>query len=128
MGGCTDSLVPGAGLTVEQRKRLTIGVELAAKPTILLFLDEPTSGLDGQSAFNVVRFLKRLTAAGQAVLVSRNFVICIIFLLTVDSVPFISLLHPCLNHSTPCYSWLKEGKRYTLAKVSKFLILDWIFR
>ncbi|RDW58343.1 hypothetical protein BP5796_12273 [Coleophoma crateriformis] len=59
---------PGAGLTVEQRKRLTIGVELAAKPSILLFLDEPTSGLDGQSAYNVVRFLRRLTAAGQAVL------------------------------------------------------------
>jgi ABC-type multidrug transport system ATPase subunit/ABC-type multidrug transport system permease subunit len=60
--------VPGAGLTVEQRKRLTIGVELAAKPSILLFLDEPTSGLDGQSSFNIVRFLRRLTAAGQAVL------------------------------------------------------------
>lgn len=60
--------VPGSGLTVEQRKRLTIGVELAAKPSILLFLDEPTSGLDGQSAFNVVRFLRKLTAAGQAIL------------------------------------------------------------
>jgi ATP-binding cassette subfamily G (WHITE) protein 2 (SNQ2) len=60
--------VPGAGLTIEQRKRLTIGVELAAKPSILLFLDEPTSGLDGQSSFNIVRFLRRLTEAGQAVL------------------------------------------------------------
>jgi len=60
--------VPGAGLTVEQRKRLTIGVELAAKPSILLFLDEPTSGLDGQSSFNILRFLRRLTDAGQAVL------------------------------------------------------------
>jgi ATP-binding cassette, subfamily G (WHITE), member 2, PDR len=37
--------VPGEGLNVEQRKRLTIGVELAAKPDLLLFLDEPTSGL-----------------------------------------------------------------------------------
>jgi ATP-binding cassette subfamily G (WHITE) protein 2 (SNQ2) len=35
---------PGRGLTVEQRKRLTVGVELASKPSILLFLDEPTSG------------------------------------------------------------------------------------
>lgn len=34
-----------AGLNVEQRKRLTIGVELAAKPDLLLFLDEPTSGM-----------------------------------------------------------------------------------
>ena len=34
--------VPGEGLNVEQRKRLTIGVELTAKPDLLLFFDEPT--------------------------------------------------------------------------------------
>ncbi|GAA5965734.1 hypothetical protein JCM21900_006739 [Sporobolomyces salmonicolor] len=61
---------PGFGLDVEARKRVTIGVELAAKPQLLLFLDEPTSGLDGQSAYNVVRFLRKLAAAGQAVLVT----------------------------------------------------------
>ncbi|KAH7311591.1 ABC-2 type transporter-domain-containing protein [Stachybotrys elegans] len=59
---------PEFGLTVEQRKRVTIGVELAAKPELLLFLDEPTSGLDSQSAFNIVRFLKKLAGAGQAIL------------------------------------------------------------
>ncbi|PVI07406.1 ABC-2 type transporter [Periconia macrospinosa] len=59
---------PGAGLSVEQRKRVTIGVELVAKPSILIFLDEPTSGLDGQSAFNTLRFLRKLSGAGQAVL------------------------------------------------------------
>ncbi|KAH8807222.1 ABC-2 type transporter [Xylogone sp. PMI_703] len=59
---------PETGLTVEQRKRVTIGIELAAKPELLLFLDEPTSGLDNQSAFNIVRFLKKLAAAGQAIL------------------------------------------------------------
>ncbi|KAF8743104.1 ABC transporter, partial [Rhizoctonia solani] len=59
---------PGVGLGVEARKRVTIGVELAAKPQLLLFLDEPTSGLDGQSAYNIVRFLKKLAAAGQAIL------------------------------------------------------------
>ncbi|KAG8862307.1 hypothetical protein FRB96_001886 [Tulasnella sp. 330] len=52
-------------LGVEARKRLTIGVELASKPSALLFLDEPTSGLDAQSAFNLVRFLRKLAAAGQ---------------------------------------------------------------
>ncbi|KAI9150540.1 ABC multidrug transporter atrB [Paramyrothecium foliicola] len=60
----------GHGLSVEQRKRVTIGVELVAKPSILIFLDEPTSGLDGQSAYNTVRFLRKLAAVGQAVLVT----------------------------------------------------------
>ncbi|KAL8734249.1 MAG: hypothetical protein Q9181_003278 [Wetmoreana brouardii] len=60
----------GMGLSVEQRKRLTIGVELVAKPSILIFLDEPTSGLDGQAAFNTLRFLRKLAAVGQAVLVT----------------------------------------------------------
>ncbi|CAH7682783.1 pleiotropic drug resistance ABC transporter [Phakopsora pachyrhizi] len=59
---------PGFGLGVEARKRVTIGVELAAKPQLLLFLDEPTSGLDGQSAYNIVRFLRKLASAGQAIL------------------------------------------------------------
>lgn len=58
----------GEGLNAEQRKRLTIGVELASKPELLFFLDEPTSGLDSGAAFNVVRFLRKLADAGQAVL------------------------------------------------------------
>lgn len=59
---------PGVGLNVEQRKRLTIGVELAAKPKLLLFLDEPTSGLDSQSAWSIVLFMRKLADAGQAIL------------------------------------------------------------
>jgi ATP-binding cassette, subfamily G (WHITE), member 2, SNQ2 len=55
-------------LDVEARKRLTIGVELASKPELLLFLDEPTSGLDAQSAWNLVRFLRKLADSGQAIL------------------------------------------------------------
>ena len=60
--------VPGKGLNVEQRKRLTIGVELAAKPKLLLFLDEPTSGLDSQTAWSVCQLMKKLSGAGQAIL------------------------------------------------------------
>lgn len=60
--------VPGEGLNVEQRKLLTIGVELAAKPKLLLFLDEPTSGLDSQSSWSIISFLRRLSSAGQAIL------------------------------------------------------------
>ncbi|PGH12263.1 hypothetical protein AJ80_06777 [Polytolypa hystricis UAMH7299] len=59
---------PGEGLNVEQRKLLTIGVELAAKPALLLFLDEPTSGLDSQSSWAIITFLRKLADNGQAVL------------------------------------------------------------
>lgn len=60
--------VPGEGLNVEQRKLLTIGTELAAKPKLLLFLDEPTSGLDSQSSWAICAFLRKLADSGQAVL------------------------------------------------------------
>ena len=60
--------VAGSGLNQEQRKRLTIGVELASKPELLMFLDEPTSGLDSGAAYNIVRFLRKLADAGQAIL------------------------------------------------------------
>ncbi|RMZ82683.1 hypothetical protein DV738_g1588, partial [Chaetothyriales sp. CBS 135597] len=60
--------VPGEGLNVEQRKRLTIGVELAARPQLLLFLDEPTSGLDSQTSWSILDLLEKLKNNGQAIL------------------------------------------------------------
>ncbi|CDR37662.1 CYFA0S01e14422g1_1 [Cyberlindnera fabianii] len=60
--------VAGEGLNVEQRKRLTIGVELAARPKLLLFFDEPTSGLDSQTAWSICQLMRKLTKLGQAVL------------------------------------------------------------
>ena len=60
-----DALISSLG--VEQRKRITIGVELAAKPS-LLFLDEPTSGLDSQSAYSIIRFLRKLAHAGHGLI------------------------------------------------------------
>ena len=70
MDGYADAVVgvPGEGLNVEQRKRLTIGVELAAKPALLLFLDEPTSGLDSQTAWSIIQLLRKLADNGQAIL------------------------------------------------------------
>lgn len=61
----SDVLISSLG--VEQRKRVTIAVELAAKPS-LLFLDEPTSGLDSQSAYSIVQFLKKLATAGHGII------------------------------------------------------------
>lgn len=60
--------VAGEGLNVEQRKRLTIGVELVAKPELLLFLDEPTSGLDSQTAWSICKLMRKLADHGQAIL------------------------------------------------------------
>ncbi|ODQ78009.1 hypothetical protein BABINDRAFT_172476 [Babjeviella inositovora NRRL Y-12698] len=60
--------VAGEGLNVEQRKRLTIGVELVAKPKLLLFLDEPTSGLDSQTAWSICKLMRKLADNGQAIL------------------------------------------------------------
>ncbi|KAI4255334.1 MAG: hypothetical protein LQ352_002620 [Teloschistes flavicans] len=67
LGEIEDALISSLG--VEQRKRVTIAVELAAKPS-LLFLDEPTSGLDSQSAYSVVRFLRKLSRAGHGLIVT----------------------------------------------------------
>ncbi|KAF2793263.1 ABC drug exporter AbcA [Melanomma pulvis-pyrius CBS 109.77] len=60
--------VLGEGLNVEQRKRLTIGVELAAKPPLLLFVDEPTSGLDSQTSWAILDLLEKLSKTGQSIL------------------------------------------------------------
>ncbi|KAG6999763.1 ZEB2-regulated ABC transporter 1 [Fusarium oxysporum f. sp. conglutinans] len=60
--------LPGKGLNVEQRKRLSIGVELAGKPALLLFLNEPTSGLDSQSSKAILALLRKLAAGGLSIL------------------------------------------------------------
>lgn len=56
------------GLNIEQRKKLTIAVELAAKPKLLLFLDEPSSGLDSQTSWAILELLRKLNMHGQAIL------------------------------------------------------------
>ncbi|KAG8380610.1 hypothetical protein BUALT_Bualt06G0033600 [Buddleja alternifolia] len=64
-----DSLVglPGVdGLSTEQRKRLTIAVELVANPSII-FMDEPTSGLDARAAAIVMRAVRNTVDTGRTV-------------------------------------------------------------
>ena len=46
-----------------ERKRVSIGIELAAAP-MALFLDEPTSGLDATSAASIMMTLKALSRLG----------------------------------------------------------------
>ncbi|KAH9724091.1 ABC transporter G family member 37 [Citrus sinensis] len=69
LDGIKDSLVglPGVnGLSTEQRKRLTIAVELVANPSII-FMDEPTSGLDARAAATVMRAVKNVVETGRTV-------------------------------------------------------------
>ncbi|EEY62818.1 ATP-binding Cassette (ABC) Superfamily [Phytophthora infestans T30-4] len=54
-------------LSVEQKKRVTIGVEVVANPSIL-FLDEPTSGLDARSAIIVMRGVQSIARTGRTIL------------------------------------------------------------
>lgn len=50
-----------------QRKRVSIGIELAAAPMALV-LDEPTSGLDATSALSIIELLKALCRQGVTVI------------------------------------------------------------
>ncbi|KAH9733969.1 ABC transporter G family member 33 [Citrus sinensis] len=69
LDGIKESLVgiPGvSGLSTEQRKRLTIGVELVANPSII-FMDEPTTGLDARAAAIVMRAVKNVADTGRTI-------------------------------------------------------------
>ncbi|XP_024966212.1 pleiotropic drug resistance protein 3-like [Cynara cardunculus var. scolymus] len=59
--------IPGvSGLSTEQRKRLTIAVEVIANPSII-FMDEPTTGLDARSAAIVMRAVKNIVDTGRTI-------------------------------------------------------------
>ncbi|KAI8026760.1 Pleiotropic drug resistance protein 3 [Camellia lanceoleosa] len=56
--------MPGvSGLSTEQRKHLTIDLELVANPSII-FMDEPTTGLDARAAAIVMRVVKNVAETG----------------------------------------------------------------
>ncbi|EPS71654.1 hypothetical protein M569_03105, partial [Genlisea aurea] len=54
------------GLSTEQRKRLTIAVELVANPSVI-FMDEPTSGLDARAAAIVMRVVRNTVDTGRTI-------------------------------------------------------------
>nr|GLL38164.1 ABC transporter G family member 32-like [Ipomoea trifida] len=59
--------LPGVdGLSTEQRKRLTIAIELVANPSIV-FMDEPTSGLDARAAAIVMRTVRNIVDTGRTI-------------------------------------------------------------
>lgn len=68
-----DALVgqSGCGLNLEQRKKLSIAIELVTKPSVL-YLNEPTSGLDSQSAWAIIKMLRDLTNAGLSIICTMH--------------------------------------------------------
>ncbi|KAJ0405426.1 hypothetical protein P43SY_005045 [Pythium insidiosum] len=64
LSNLADRIVRGS--SIEQLKRLTIGVELAAQPSVL-FLDEPTSGLDARSAKVIMDGVRKVADSGRTV-------------------------------------------------------------
>ncbi|GKA45005.1 AAA+ ATPase domain-containing protein [Tanacetum coccineum] len=55
-----------SGLSTEQRKRLTIAVEVVSNPSII-FMDEPTTGLDARLAAIVMRAVKNIVDTGRTI-------------------------------------------------------------
>lgn len=55
------------GLSFEESKRLTIGVELVSKPEVV-FADEPTSGLDSHAAGIVMEAFRAVAETGRPVI------------------------------------------------------------
>lgn len=51
------------GISGGQKKRVNIGMELAAMPSVI-FMDEPTSGLDGAATVQLAKCLDRLRKSG----------------------------------------------------------------
>jgi len=84
--------MPGStGLSTEQRKRLTIGVELVANPSII-FMDEPTSGLDARAAAIVMRTVRNTVDTGRTV-------VCTIHQPSIDIFEAFDEVFPCtLQH------------------------------
>ncbi|EEY55297.1 ATP-binding Cassette (ABC) Superfamily [Phytophthora infestans T30-4] len=66
------------GSSMEQMKRLTIGVELAAQPSVL-FLDEPTSGLDARSAKLIMDGVRKVADTGRTIVCTIHQPSAIVF-------------------------------------------------
>ncbi|KAH8898161.1 P-loop containing nucleoside triphosphate hydrolase protein [Thozetella sp. PMI_491] len=96
-----------------QRKRVSIGIELAAAP-IVLFLDEPTSGLDATIALTTVMILKALSQQGVTI-------ICIIHQPRPEILDLLDGIH-LLSDGYQVY----HGKTSEMATHFESLGFDWV--
>jgi ABC-type multidrug transport system ATPase subunit len=89
--------LPGVtGLSTEQRKRLTVAVELVANPSII-FMDEPTSGLDARAAAIVMRTVRNTVDTGRTV-------VCTIHQPSIDIFEAFDEVHKPLHKTSNLYS------------------------
>ncbi|KAF3674465.1 Pleiotropic drug resistance protein 1 [Capsicum annuum] len=96
--------LPGVnGLSTEQRKRLTIAVELVANPSII-FMDEPTSGLDARAAAIVMRTVRNTVDTGRTVVCTIHQPSIDIFEAFDESMPGVSKIQDGYNPAT----WMLE--------------------
>ncbi|KAF8038575.1 hypothetical protein BT93_B1189 [Corymbia citriodora subsp. variegata] len=106
LDGIKDSLVgiPGvSGLSTEQRKRLTIAVELVANPSII-FMDEPTTGLDARAAAIVMRAVKNIVDTGRTIVCTIHQPSIDIFEAFDESIPGVPKIKSNYNPAT----WILE--------------------
>ncbi|KAL0312045.1 UNVERIFIED_CONTAM: ABC transporter G family member 32 [Sesamum radiatum] len=96
--------VPGVnGLSVEQRKRLTIAVELVANPSIV-FMDEPTSGLDARAAAIVMRAVRNIVDTGRTIVCTIHQPSIDIFESFDEAIPGVQKIRPGYNPA----AWILE--------------------
>ena len=57
------------GLSGGEKKRVSIGNEMIANPSVLI-LDEPTSGLDSYTAAHVIDLLKHQASLGKIIVLT----------------------------------------------------------
>jgi len=130
------------GISGGERKRLNIGIEMMAKPSIL-FLDEPTSGLDATSALQVMKALKALVDHQGVTICSaihqpRKFIFELfdwLILLgiggknlyhgpTTGAAPYFTNLHYILPPSESVADWLLDISSGHLKKAQSMYQLD----
>ncbi|KAF9613768.1 hypothetical protein IFM89_011492 [Coptis chinensis] len=96
--------IPGiSGLSTEQRKRLTIAVELVANPSII-FMDEPTSGLDARAAAIVMRTVRNTVNTGRTVVCTIHQPSIDIFEAFDEAIPGVQKIKDKYNPAT----WMLE--------------------
>jgi ABC-type multidrug transport system ATPase subunit len=107
--------LPGVnGLSTEQRKRLTIVVELVANPSII-FMDKPTSRLDARAAAIVMRAVRKTMDTGRTVVCTIHQPGIDIF----EAFDEVSEISHMITSSYPLLSfWLAFGH---------ILVLLWLF-